>query len=382
MRLNPACPGVLFALVCLVALLRSQLVVSFHISATDWVGFEEAVPCPDYDLLMQLFNATNGPSWLRNSGWGTRGPCCDGSWDGVAQCDQSNHVLFLNLNANGMTGSIPESMPSFPQLNTLWMNLNQISGPFPSLLLSNPLLTNIDLSWNHMEGVIPWQSFSRGMQYFDVSGNQLSGTIPDDLFSQKMPLLVSFGLSSTQISGPIPSSLPTAPFLEDFTVENTLLSGTIPIATLTDHSAPYRRLETLYARSNRLSGTIPALLLNRPNLKYLYLSHNSLTGSIPSAKNATVQYLELGENHLSGTLPEFLPCTLGLNVTSNMITGAIPQLYLATLIDLWLADNQMTNIPNVSWPSQWISPEECAFQENPWQCAIPSWAKYCGAVCT
>ena len=280
MRLNPACPGVLFALVCLVALLRSQLVVSFHISATDWVGFEEAVPCPDYDLLMQLFNATNGPSWLRNSGWGTRGPCCDGSWDGVAQCDQSNHVLFLNLNANGMTGSIPESMPSFPQLNTLWMNLNQISGPFPSLLLSNPLLTNIDLSWNHMEGVIPWQSFSRGMQYFDVSGNQLSGTIPDDLFSQKMPLLVSFGLSSTQISGPIPSSLPTAPFLEDFTVENTLLSGTIPIATLTDHSAPYRRLETLYARSNRLSGTIPALLLNRPNLKYLYLSHNSLTDSM------------------------------------------------------------------------------------------------------
>src|SRR3989338_7785063 len=280
MRLNPACPGVLFALVCLVALLRSQLVVSFHISATDWGGFEEAVPCPDYDLLMQLFNATNGPSWLRNSGWGTRGPCCDGSWDGVAQCDQSNHVLFLNLNANGMTGSIPESMPSFPQLNTLWMNLNQISGPFPSLLLSNPLLTNIDLSWNHMEGVIPWQSFSRGIQYFDVSGNQLSGTIPDDLFSQKMPLLVSFGLSSTQISGPIPSSLPTAPFLEDFTVENTLLSGTIPIATLTDHSAPYRRLETLYARSNRLSGTIPALLLNRPNLKYLYLSHNSLTDSM------------------------------------------------------------------------------------------------------
>jgi hypothetical protein len=50
----------------------------------------------EHQALLDLYNATAGPSWVQNSGWGSGvgDPCAD-AWQGV-QCDESGtHVTFL-----------------------------------------------------------------------------------------------------------------------------------------------------------------------------------------------------------------------------------------------------------------------------------------------
>ena len=65
-----------------------------------------------YNILMEFYNATNGPKWVKNTGWGQNNQCCQ--WYGMdcnCHADKSHCVLAkIRLDQNGLSGTIPDSI--------------------------------------------------------------------------------------------------------------------------------------------------------------------------------------------------------------------------------------------------------------------------------
>jgi len=108
-------------------------------------------------------------------------------------------------------------------------------------------------------------------------------------------------------------------------------------------------VQKLYLSSNSLSGSIPAELGNLTNLRFLYLNNNSLSGSIPvelgNLTNST--YLYLNNNSLSGSIPAELGNLINLTnlrLSSNSLSGSIPSELgnLTNLTYLWLSSNSLS----------------------------------------
>ncbi|GAV85927.1 LRR_1 domain-containing protein/Pkinase_Tyr domain-containing protein/LRRNT_2 domain-containing protein/LRR_4 domain-containing protein/LRR_6 domain-containing protein/LRR_8 domain-containing protein [Cephalotus follicularis] len=134
----------------------------------------------------------------------------------------------------------------------------------------------------------------------DLSGCDLAGTISFD------PLASLTMLSTLKLS------------LNSFTVNSTCLL-----------QLPYA-LKHLELSSAGLVGMVPENFLSHcPNLIYVNLSYNNLTGSISGLKineNSLLE-LDLSQNHIVGPIPLSLPnCTnlKTLNLSFNMLMGEIP----------------------------------------------------------
>ena len=57
----------------------------------------------DRDVLVALFNATDGPNWKHSTGWGSGAPLSD--WYGVTANDQGR-VVVLSLGGNNLRGIV------------------------------------------------------------------------------------------------------------------------------------------------------------------------------------------------------------------------------------------------------------------------------------
>jgi hypothetical protein len=65
------------------------------------------VPTTEHDVLMALYESTNGDDWSDNSGWGTKRDIC--KWHGLT-CNDERSVKQLELSQNNLTGSIPPEL--------------------------------------------------------------------------------------------------------------------------------------------------------------------------------------------------------------------------------------------------------------------------------
>ena len=74
------------------------------IETTDTLSPCRVDPVPDRDVLVALFNATDGANWVRNSNWLSERPISE--WHGVTT-DSAGRVTRLNLARNGLAGTLP-----------------------------------------------------------------------------------------------------------------------------------------------------------------------------------------------------------------------------------------------------------------------------------
>ncbi|XP_042418668.1 probable leucine-rich repeat receptor-like protein kinase At1g68400 [Zingiber officinale] len=131
------------------------------------------------------------------------------------------------------------------------------------------------------------------------------------------------------------------------------------------------QLRVLSLKSNRLAGTIPDLS-SLSALKLLFLSRNRLSGQIPPSVGSLgrLYRLDLSSNNLTGPVPAALNrlgrlLTLRLDV--NLLSGPISGLVLPNLQDLNLSSNMLSGaIP----PSFGAFPSS-AFTGNPALCGGP-----------
>ena len=341
----------------------------------------------DRAALEALYDATGGAGWTNSTNWRTSAPLRD--WYGVTT-DTAGRVTELDLNNNGLIGSIPPVLEDLVNLEVLYLWGNQLTGPVPAWLGSMTGLRRLHLGSN---------AFS-------------SGPIPGALAS--LVNLEQLYLYENNLTGPIPAWLGNLVQLEWLALSNNSLSGEIP-PVLTN----LRRLERLYLSGNRLTGPIPPGLAGLANLEILGLQTNGLTGRIPEWLGGLTKLrsLTLGGSGLTGPIPRELgnltnletlylwglgltgpvPAWLGslgnlqsLSLSRNGLTGAIPPELgnLADLQRLWLYENPLTgtvpeSLTRLSLAVFWIHdtgvcvPADAAFQA--WIATI---GNFRGDICT
>ena len=78
--------------------------------------------------LIALYQATNGASWTKSSGWLSDAPI--GEWYGITT-DVDGRVTELGLNGNSLEGTIPPELGDLAWLESLDLGDNALSGPIP-----------------------------------------------------------------------------------------------------------------------------------------------------------------------------------------------------------------------------------------------------------
>lgn len=236
---------------------------------------------PDFEGLMELYDAAGGNNWFDNAGWkeGKEGTSCDpcdfngGFWTGV-YCD-NGRVVELFLDGFNLNGQLPD------------LNLTE--------------LTWLSVSSNFLNGPLPDFSNLPNLMFLEISFNQFSGTFPN---FTNLPILHECWSFQNLFSGPIPDfkNCQELYFL-DFSFNK--FTGPIPNFEL-------QNMTEMYFIENEIGGTLPTFP-GCPNLSFIDLSNNNISGSFPDfGDNPFKENLNLNlfENNISGCYPESI-CDIG-----------------------------------------------------------------------
>ena len=322
-----------------------------------------SAPLSDRDVLIALYDATDGPNWADNTKWLSHAPL--GEWHGIttdaagqitevdleenrlrgalppALGDLSS-VRWLNLKFNRLNGEIPPALGRLANLNALWLNYNDLRGEIPPALANLRELQDLRLSWNELTGTIPRELGGlANLTVLMLDQNQLQGEIPSEL--GRLSQLQWLELSVNQLGGEIPPELGRLGQLSSLSLWSNQLRGTIPVEL-----GQLSKLRTLVLSNNQLSGEIPPVLGNLSNLVVLALATNRLTGTIPAALGnlSQLESLILHFNQLSGEIPPGLGRLSkleALTLNDNQLSGTIPPELgnLSNLRTLWIVDNHL-----------------------------------------
>ena len=296
-------------------------------------------PLSDRDILVALYDATDGPNWTNADNWRTDARLED--WYGVAT-DGSGQVAWLQLVDNGLSGPLPPELGNLASLEVLELGGNSLSGSIPPELGNLASLEVLELSGNSLSGSIPPELGNlASLEWLALFGSDLTGPIPPELGN--LANLTHLGLTLNQLTGPIPPELGDLANLTQLSLAGNDLAGPIPpelgnLASLTE----------MYLWRNNLAGPIPPELGNLASLEVLELGGNSLSGSIPPELGnlASLENLWLADNELSGAIPPELgdlPGVTYLRLHGNVLSGPIPGELgrLATLEELHLDFNDL-----------------------------------------
>lgn len=158
-----------------------------------------AVPDTERQVLIDLYNGTNGSSWTTKTNWLTGDPCAN-AWHGIG-CDATGtHVRWVRLDDNNLVGTLPASLTALTDLIYVNVAKNQLVGSIPSLS-GMAALREFYAHQNQLTGSIPSLSGLPKLSVFVVSENQLTGSIPS---LSGLPALGWFGAETNQLTGSIP----------------------------------------------------------------------------------------------------------------------------------------------------------------------------------
>ena len=242
---------------------------------------------------------------------------------GMGSRGSGDHVTWIEIVRNKLSGMIPPDLGNLTDLLTLRLVDNQLSGPVPPQLSNLDNLQNLDLGFNRLSGSIPPELGNLpNLSVLYLRSNQLSGSIPPELGN--LAGLFVLSLWGNDLSGNIPSELSNLVNLQELFLNDNQLSGSIP-----SELGNLVNLVWLHLENNQLSGTIPPELGKMVNLESLRLENNQLSGSIPPELGNLVnlQHICLYDNQLSGSIsPELgnLVDLVWLRLNDNQLSGAIP----------------------------------------------------------
>ncbi|KAB2614566.1 LRR receptor-like serine/threonine-protein kinase [Pyrus ussuriensis x Pyrus communis] len=272
----------------------------------------------------------------------------------LTQCmaNLSSSLVFLHVEYNKISGSIPHGIGNLANLESIWFAQNQFSESIPTDVGKLWKLYELDLGFNNLSGYIP-SSFGNlsELSILSLAGNKLDGNIPSSLGRcQKLITLILannnlsgiisprvIGLSSSyveldfsknQLTGFLPREVGNLINLEKFRVSQNMLYGEIPTSL-----GSCIKIESLDLQGNFFQGTIPSSLSSLKGIKELYLSHNNLSGSIPEflERLQVLQSLNLSYNNFEGMVPMkgvFRNVTATSIEGNSKLCGGIPGFHL------------------------------------------------------
>ncbi|XLT15061.1 hypothetical protein HN51_060751 [Arachis hypogaea] len=281
----------------------------------------------------------------------------------------------LDLSENNFNDYLPSWLGQLENLGNLYLQDNFFYGPIPSSFGKLLNLKNLYLSKNKLEGDLPnFMGQLVNLQVLDVSNNYLEGIIPENL--GKLVNLQVLNVSNNYLMGSIPWSLGQLINLTNLDLSNNYLKGIIPTSL-----NELVNLNWLDLSRNKIDGRICIDFQKLGVLSYLDLSSNNLNGPITGEESwplfiPEMVYLNLSHNHISGSLPEhighIMPSLGDLILGNNLINGSIPKsLCQVDLHILDLSKNRLSGkIPNC-WKDNKVW-EEINLSSNKLSGAVPS----------
>eukprot|EP00850_Spirogloea_muscicola_P019573 SM000194S04809 [mRNA] locus=s194:33509:37585:+ [translate_table: standard] len=143
------------------------------------------------------------------------------------------------------------------------------------------------------------------------------------------------------LEGSLPPALNNLKYLDNLDVSHNRLSG--PLPSLPNISASY-----FFLGRNQFTGLVPQDFVSSSTtqkLVVLELSANRLTGPCPASLFAsTLQYLNISGNSFNGSVPSLANCTgiASIDVSNNGFTGQVGTIGSVMLSKIYLNDNHFT----------------------------------------
>ncbi|KAH7571175.1 hypothetical protein JRO89_XS05G0263900 [Xanthoceras sorbifolium] len=309
-----------------------------HDQATALIHFKQHFTYSDEP---KFCGASIGPPHQKLKNWKEDTDCC--SWDGVT-CDMdTGHVTGLDLNCEGLNGTIPSNttLSLLPYLQVLILSYNpRVIGAFPEFNSSNPLEV-LDVSFTGFSGRLPNSIGNlKSMTELNLQGCNFIGSIPASLGN--LTKLTDLIISLNNFSSCIPPSLSNLQSVTRLDLRGNRFVGTIP-----ENFVNLTQLSSLDLSDNQLSGPIPSSLSGLSNLESFYLFNNSLNGTIPSSISELVKLssISVSSNYLSGEPYMFAKLTnlKNLDLSSNNLSGNLEPYLFAKLTNLKNLDLSSNN---------------------------------------
>ncbi|KAH7907348.1 RNI-like protein [Hygrophoropsis aurantiaca] len=236
----------------------------------------------------------NGQATLGNGSWAQDVKFC--AWTGVT-CDGSGQVSSLQLTFPGVPATLPNELGSLTGLESLQViGGNSIpAGALPSSFTNLTAISNLRLQATAIT------------------------SLPDNLFSYLKAVTTLTLVNNPKMGTSLPSTLPQLS-LQNFVVNSQPLSN--PLSSLSSSSSLQASLQLLDLSSTSLTGTIPSSISSLTALTQLLLTSNNLQAPLPSTFPSSLQILSLQNNTaLTGTVPSSLCSSSSLKSCSLQSTG-------------------------------------------------------------
>ena len=327
----------------------------------------------DREVLIALFNATDGENWERNDNWLTDQPL--GHWHGVGADGERVYALTLEANnligeippelgdlaslgilhlyANRLIGEIPPELGNLTNLRELYLDRNRLSGEIPPELGNLTDLGALGLSFNRLRGEVPSWLGKMPLKFLMLSGNLLDGCAPTSVINELGP----DDDTDLQLNGHYCFAGPPQGVGQTLAADASTSAATdrgalvslyhatngkfwsrslnwLSEAPLDQWNGVYTnqdgRVVALHLVGVGLEGEIPLELGDLSFLEELELPYNELRGEIPPGLGnlRRLRHLNLYENDIGGEIPPELgklENLVSLHLSYNDLEGVIPR---------------------------------------------------------
>ena len=129
---------------------------------------------------MEIYNAANAVFGPSAYGWDGTGDEC--GWEYVS-CDEGGNIVYLDLAARGLTGTISTWIGVLTHLTSLSMDRNgNLDGQLPVELYSLTALRYLYMDQNDLTGpILPGIGYLSLLRELRLDQNALTGQIPDEI---------------------------------------------------------------------------------------------------------------------------------------------------------------------------------------------------------